>query len=263
METEITQPAILATSIAALQLLQGRGLRCDITAGLSLGEYTALVASGALDLEQALPLVRARGRFMQEAAAGRATAMAAILGMEAAEVTAICRRASAGGVVQPANFNGPGQTVIAGEAGAVEEAIALAKAAGAKRAVRLSVSAPFHTALMQPAAERLAPLVEELPLREPAVPIVSNVTAKPTRAPAEIKPLLIAQVASPVRWDESVRAMSDMGVLTFVEVGPGSTLSGLIRKIAPGARTLRVEDPQTLDETLAALGQPAQAHGKA
>lgn len=262
-ETEITQPAILTTSAASLAVLQGRGVACSVAAGLSLGEYTALVAAGALAFEDALPLVRARGRFMQEAAAGRATAMAAILGIDPAEVTAICRRASSRGIVQPANFNGPGQTVIAGEEVAVDEAIALAKAAGAKRAVRLPVSAPFHTALMAPAAERLAPLIEELPLREPAVPIVSNVTARPTQSPDEIRRLLIAQVASPVRWHESVRSMSDLGVLTFIEIGPGSTLSGLIRKIAPGARTLRAEDPQTLEETLAALGERAETHGKA
>lgn len=262
-QTEITQPAILTTSIAALAVLQGRGLRCGMVAGLSLGEYSALVAAAAMRLEDALPLVRSRGRFMQDAASGRATAMAAILGIDAADITAVCRRASAKGVVQPANFNSPGQTVIAGEEAAVEEAIVLAKAAGAKRAVRLPVSAPFHTSLMAPAAERLAPLVEQVALRPPQVPIVSNVSAQATQSPDEIRRLLVAQVSSAVQWDASVRAMAGMGVSTFVEVGPGSTLSGLIRKIAPGARTLRVEDPETLTETLAALGERAEAHGSA
>jgi len=262
-ETEVTQPAILTTSIAALATLQTRGLRCSMTAGLSLGEYTALVAAAAIRLEDALPIVRQRGRFMQEASSGRRTAMAAILGLDRGAVADICARAGAKGVLEPANYNSPGQIVIAGDHAAVQEGIALAKAAGARRAVLLPVSAPFHTSLMRPAAERLAPLLAQLPLREPEVPVVSNVTAQPTQSPEEIKRLLIAQVLSPVRWEESVRAMSDMGAQTFVEVGPGSTLSGLIRKTVPHARVLRVEDPATLGETLGQLGVQAEAHGPA
>jgi [acyl-carrier-protein] S-malonyltransferase len=260
-ETAITQPAILTTSVAALAILEQRGLACDVAAGLSLGEYTALVAAGALAFEDALPLVQARGRFMQEAAAGRATAMAALLGIDAAAVEALCRRAAAKGVVEPANFNSPGQTVIAGDEAAVEEAIALARAAGARRAVRLPVSAPFHTSLMAPAAERLRPLLEQVPLRPPRVPVVSNVTAQPTRSPEEIRRHLISQVAQPVRWEASVRRMSALGVQTFVEIGPGSTVVGLIRKIIPEARLLRVEDPATLAEALAVLAERARAHG--
>ncbi|HET6948101.1 MAG TPA: ACP S-malonyltransferase [bacterium] len=262
-ETEVTQPAILTTSIAALAILRTRGLRCDVTAGLSLGEYTALVAAAAIRLEDALPLVRQRGRLMQEASSGRRTAMAAILGLGPGAVADICARAGAKGVLEPANYNSPGQIVIAGDHAAVQEGIALAKAAGAKRAVLLPVSAPFHTSLMSPAAERLAPLLAQLSIREPEVPVVSNVTAQPTRSPEEIKRLLIAQVLSPVRWEESVRAMSDMGVRTFVEIGPGSTLSGLIRKTVPHARVLRVEDPATLGETLDQLRVQAEAHGPA
>ena len=252
-QTENTQPAILATSCAALAVLTGRGLSSDITAGLSLGEYTALVAAGAMTLEDALPLVRSRGRFMQEAAAGRLTAMAAILGLEPDVVRDVCRAASTQGVVEPSNYNSPGQIVIAGDEAAVQEAIARAKAAGAKRAVLLPVSAPFHTSLMRPAAERLTPLLERLALRDADIPVVSNVTAQPVRDPREIRDALLAQVASPVRWDDSLRTMAGLGVRTFIEVGPGSSLSGLIRKTISGAKTLRVEDRATLEETLTQL----------
>jgi [acyl-carrier-protein] S-malonyltransferase len=252
-QTENTQPAILATSCAALAVLTARGVVPRIMAGLSLGEYTALVAAGALSMEDALPLVRSRGRFMQEAAAGRRTAMAAILGLDADTVRDVCLAASDGGVVEPSNFNGPGQIVIAGDDAAVQGAIARAKAAGAKRAVLLPVSAPFHTSLMRPAAERLRPLLDAVPLKETTVPVVSNVTAQPVRAPREIRAALTSQVASPVRWDESVRTMAGLGARTFVEVGPGSSLSGLVRKSIPGATTLRVEDRVTLEEAVAGL----------
>ena len=249
-QTESTQPAILATSCAALAVLTARGIAPDVTAGLSLGEYTALVAAGALTMEDALPLVRSRGRFMQEAAAGRRTAMAAILGLSPETVREVCRAASSHGTVEPSNYNSPGQIVIAGDEAAVQEGIARAKAAGAKRAVLLPVSAPFHTSLMRPAAERLTPLVEALDVREAAVPVVSNVTAQPVRTPREIREALIGQVASPVRWDDSVRTMGTLGVRTFIEVGPGSSLSGLIRKTLAGATVLRVEDRATLEEML-------------
>jgi len=261
--TEITQPAILTTSAAALAVLQRRGYHGDVVAGLSLGEYSALVAAQALALEDALPLVRHRGQFMQEAAQGRRTAMAAVLGLDAEAVARVCAEAGSKGVIEPSNFNSPGQVVIAGDEAAVQEGIALAKAAGARRAVLLPVSAPFHTSLMVPAAERLVPLVERLPLREPGVPIVSNVTAQPTRSPQEIRRLLIAQVSSPVRWEQSVRAMVDLGVHTFIEIGPGSTLAGLIRKTVPQTRILRVEDRATAGETLAQLDVQAQVRGPA
>lgn len=262
-QTEHTQPAILATSMACLAVLQARGVRPLVAAGLSLGEYSALVAAGALQVADALPLVRQRGRFMREAAAGRRTAMAAILGLDPQAVASVCARASAKGVVEPSNYNSPGQVVIAGDEEAVREAMALAKAAGARRAVLLPVSAPFHTSLMRPAAERLAPLLQQVGLAAPSVPVVSNVAAQPAQDPEEIRRLLIAQVASPVRWDDSVRAMAGMGVQTFVELGPGSTLSGLIRKTVPGARTLRVEDRATFEETMAQLVGEAEAHGQA
>lgn len=253
-QTPNTQPAILATSIAclaALRLLHGPAP--SIVAGLSLGEYSALVCAEALGFEDAVRAVRRRGEFMQEAAAGRRTAMAAVLGLEAGDVQRVCAQASAKGVVEPSNFNSPGQIVIAGDADAVQAAIVLAKTAGAKRAVLLPVSAPFHTSLMRPAAVRLADVLAATPVRRPRVPVVSNVTAQPVEDPQEIHRLLIAQVASPVRWDESVAAMVQAGVATFVEVGPGTSLSGLIRKTAPGARTLHVDDPASLAQTVEAL----------
>lgn len=260
-QTEHTQPAILATSMACLAVLDARGIRPQVTAGLSLGEYTALVCAQAMRFADALPLVRERGRFMQEAAAGRRTAMAAILGLDHEAVQAVCAQASAKGVVEPANYNSPGQIVIAGDEAAVQEGIVRAKAAGARRAVLLPVSAPFHTSLMRPAAERLAPLVERVPLREAVFPVISNVTAQPVRKPKEIRRALVAQVASPVRWDDSVGAMAGMGVQTFVEIGPGSTLASLIRKTAQGARVMRVEDRATFDETMSHLVGTSEAHG--
>lgn len=261
-QTEYTQPAILTTSLACLAVLHRHGIRPHVVAGLSLGEYTALVAAGALSAAEALPLVRRRGQFMQEAAAGRRTAMAAILGLDPPTVASVCARASVKGVVEPSNYNSPGQIVIAGDEAAVQEGLALAKAAGARRAVLLPVSAPFHTTLMRPAADRLAPLLQEVPLATPAVPVVSNVTARPTREPEEIRRLLIEQVACPVRWEDSVRTMASSGVQTFIELGPGSTLSGTIRKTAPGASTLRVEDRATFEDTLAHLVE-AGGHGQA
>lgn len=252
-QTENTQPAILATSCAALAVLTARGLAPDVAAGLSLGEYTALIAAGAMTMEEALPLVRRRGQLMQEAASGRPTAMAAILGLPPEAIRAVCREASARGIVEPANFNSPGQTVIAGEEAAVREGVRRAKAAGAKRAVLLQVSAPFHTSLMRPAAERLGPLLDAVDVRSAAIPVVSNVTAQPVRTPREIREVLTAQVASPVRWEESVRTMAAMGARAFVEVGPGSSLSGLIRKTVAEAAVLRVEDHASLQATLAQL----------
>jgi len=259
--TEHTQPAILATSLACLAALHARGVHPQVAAGLSLGEYTALVCAGAMRVEDALPLVRQRGRLMQEAAAGRRTAMAAVLGLDHDAIARVCAQAAGRGVVEPANFNSPGQAVIAGDEEAVQEGIAAAKAAGARRAVLLPVSAPFHTSLMRPAAERLAPLLEGVALGDPAIPVVSNVTAQPVRAREEIRRLLVAQVASPVRWEESVRTIAAMGARAFVEIGPGSTLSGLIRKTVPDARVMRVEDPRTLDETVAQLAGEAQRRG--
>lgn len=247
-QTENTQPAILATSIACLAALQAQGAAPAMVAGLSVGEYAALVCAQAMRLEDALTVVRRRGVAMQEAAKGRQTAMAAILGLRASAVRHVCQQAASRGVVEPSNFNSPDQIVIAGDTLAVEEAIRLAKTAGAKRAVPLPVSAPFHTSLMRPASEHLASVLATVTISEPVVPVLSNVTAQPVREPAEIRRLLVEQVANPVRWDESVMAMASAGVDTFVEIGPGTSLSGLIRKILPSPRITHVEDPASLAE---------------
>ncbi|HEV8353631.1 MAG TPA: ACP S-malonyltransferase [bacterium] len=252
-QTEVTQPALLTTSTALFTVLREAGHAPSLAAGLSLGEYTALVCTGAMDFEPAVRVVRSRGAFMTSAAAGRPTAMAAILGLDADAVRAVCVAASHAGVVEPSNFNSPGQVVIAGDEAAVREGMAQAKTAGARRAVLLAVSAPFHTSLMAPAAARLAEALAAVAITAPAVPVVSNVTAQPVAAPDEIRRLLVAQVASPVRWDDSVRTMAAAGTETFVEIGPGTTLSGLIRQTLDGVRTLHVEDPKSLDETLQAL----------
>lgn len=246
--TENTQPAILTTSVAALRAMESEGFpRPDYVAGHSLGEYSALVAAGALTFTAAVRVVRLRGRFMQEATPVGSGAMAAVLGADAATVEEACREAAGGGVCSPANFNSPGQVVIAGEAAAVERAVELLKRRGAKRAVRLNVSAPFHCALMRPAEERLAAELAGIEFANLGVPLVSNVDARPTRSGAEAREKLVRQVSSPVRWQESVeRLAGELGVGTFVEVGPGKVLSGLIRKTAPGAACLGVEDGATL-----------------
>lgn len=252
-QTENTQPAILTASVAALSVVRARIPAPAMCAGLSLGEYAAFVCAGALEFADAVRVVRSRGQVMAEAAAGMATAMAALMGLDGPAVERVCAQASVRGVVEPANFNSPGQIVIAGERDAVEAAIELAKAAGAKRAVRLAVSAPFHTSLMRPVAERFAAVLERAALRDARIPVVSTVTARPVSQAEEIRTLLIAQVASPVRWEQSVRTMAESGITTFVELGPGTTLSGLIRKTAPGVQVLHVEHQESLDGTLKAL----------
>jgi len=253
-QTEHTQPAILATSCAALAALSTRGCGPQVVAGLSLGEYSALVCAGSVRFEDAIRVVRSRGRFMQEAVQNRPTAMAAILGLDGPAVQRVCEGVTGHGVVEPTNFNSPGQVVIAGDEAAVGEAITRAKAAGARRAILLPVSAPFHTSLMRPAADRLAGALESIVLSDAAIPVVSNVTAELVSTGSEIRRLLVAQVATAVRWEESVRTMQAMGVQTFVEVGPGTSLTGMIRKTIPEARILHVEDRTTLEETAVQLG---------
>jgi [acyl-carrier-protein] S-malonyltransferase len=250
--TENTQPAILVTCLACAAALAVHGIRPEMAAGLSLGEYAALVVAGALEFEDAVLLVRQRGRFMQEATAGRDTAMAAVIGLDPTGVERLCAAHRHLGVVEPANFNGAGQVVIGGDAPAVQAAVAGARKAGARRAVMLAVSAPFHTSLMAPAAERLAAALERVTLREAALPVIANVTAEPVRRPEEIRRLLIQQVASPVRWEASTRRMAALGASMFVEVGPGTTLSGLIRKTVASPVT-HVEDAKSLEQTLQAL----------
>ncbi|MBI4161704.1 MAG: ACP S-malonyltransferase, partial [Acidobacteria bacterium] len=222
--TEATQPAILLVSVVAFRLLAERGVRPDRVAGHSLGEYSALVAAGSLALEEALPAVRARGRFMQEAVPEGEGAMAAVLGLDAGTVAGICRDSAGGRVVAPANLNGAGQIVISGHRDAVERAVARAREMGARRVVLLPVSAPFHCPLMAPAGERLAPILDRLPLRDLTVPLVTNADARPIRTAGEARDALKRQVTTPVRWEESMRSMLADGVDTFVEVGPGRVL---------------------------------------
>ncbi|MGH7408774.1 MAG: ACP S-malonyltransferase [Candidatus Methylomirabilales bacterium] len=251
--TANTQPAILTASMAALTGLEQRGVKPDFVAGHSMGEYSALVCAGALDFVDAVRIVRKRGEFMQEAVAVGAGAMAALLGLEAAAVEAVCREAAAAGVVEVANLNAPGQVVIAGERAAVERAVAIAKERGAKRAVPLPVSAPFHCRLMRPAMERLREVLATVRLRDLRIPCVTNVDAVPVRTGAEVAEALVRQVAAPIRWVEGVERLTREGVDTFVEVGPGKVLTGLIRRIAPAARTFPVEDLAGLDAAASAL----------
>lgn len=259
--TANTQPAILVTSVAAYQALASRGVRPDRVAGHSLGEYSALVAAGTLSLAEAVVAVRRRGQYMQEAVPVGQGAMAAILGLDLSAVEKACQEAAQGEVVAPANINSPGQVVIAGHAGAVGRASDLCKTAGAKRAVPLPVSAPFHCALMMPAQVRLEEDLAALPFRDPSVPLVNNVDARVVGTAGECRDGLVRQVSAPVRWQESVERLTRDGVDSFVEVGPGTVLSGLVKKIAKGARILNVEGPHSLEETLAALAAGARVEG--
>ncbi len=249
--TENTQPAILTTSVALYRVLARQGIEPDFVAGHSLGEYSALVAAGCLRLEDAVGLVRNRGRYMQEAVPVGEGAMAAILGLGSAEVEAVCKEAAEGQVVEAANLNAPGQTVIAGHAVAVERASAKAKERGAKRVILLPVSAPFHCRLMKPAEKRLQQDFSGVGFSDLRMPLISNVDAAPVRTGAEAMDALLRQVSSPVRWEESVRHLVAQGVDQFVEVGPGRVLSGLVRKVTDGARVVSVEDPSGVGKLLA------------
>ncbi len=247
--TANTQPAILTTSIAALRVLQQEtGLQPDYVAGHSLGEYSALVAAGALSLAAAAKTVHLRGTYMQEAVPVGTGAMAAVMGIERADIEALCQEAQQGEVVAPANFNSPGQIVIAGHVGAVERAIELAKSRGAKRALLLPVSAPFHSALMEPAAQRLKEVLEQIEISAPSVPVVGNVQAAPYHEAAQVRPLLVEQVCAAVRWDESVVCMQQLGVTRYIEIGPGKVLTGLIKRIHREAGLDNVCDLASLDK---------------
>jgi [acyl-carrier-protein] S-malonyltransferase len=256
--TETTQPALVATCTAAYRVLAREGLVPAFVAGHSLGEYSAHVAAGTVTLADAVGVVRRRGRYMQEAVPVGAGAMAAILGLDAETVARVCEEAAEGEVVSPANLNGPGQVVIAGTAAAVERASQRAKAAGARRAVALPVSAPFHCALMRPAERRLEPVLRELPLREPQVPVVANVDAQPKRTAADAIDALVRQVSLPVRWEDVVRRLLAEGVRTLVEVGPGSVLSGLVRKIQRDVHVLRFASPADLESVVTGCSTSAE-----
>ncbi len=252
--TANTQPAILTASVAAAAALAERGLAPKIVAGHSLGEYSALVVAGALPFADAVRVVRRRGEFMQEAVPVGTGAMAALLGVELAVGEQICRDAAQGEVVSVANVNSPVQIVIAGHRAAVERALALARERGGRKSVLLPVSAPFHSPLMRPAADRLAVELGKVRVSAPTIPVVRNVDAGLTTSAAEVVPFLIRQVASPVRWMECVERMVREGATTFIEVGPGRVLTGLLKRITEAARGFAVEDPESLDKALAALG---------
>lgn len=246
--TKHTQPAILANSIAVFRALTDKGLRFDVVAGHSLGEWTALVAAGAIPFADAVRLVHLRGQFMQEAVPVGQGAMAALMGLDLAAALAVCRKGEAPGQpCSPANLNGGGQIVISGHTDAIDRTIAEAKAAGAKRAIKLEVSAPFHCSMMQPAAERLAAAMADLVVLEPTAPVVANVIAEPTSDPAQIKELLVQQVVAPVRWEESIQTIAKLGVSRAYELGSGAVLKGLVKRIAPTIDVTTIGEPHEVN----------------
>jgi len=253
--TENTQPGILTVSIAAYRALEKRGVVPDFVAGHSLGEYSALVAAGGIEFADAVKLVRARGKYMQEAVPPGEGAMAAILGMAPSDVADVCKKASQGEVVSPANLNSPEQTVISGTAAAVKRAVEIASQSGAKRAVILPVSAPFHCALMMPAQKRLESDLRAARFSSLKFPLITNVDAEAITTGDEAREALIRQVTSPVRWLDSIREMIEAGVSVFVEVGPGKVLCGLLRQIDRSVRALNVEDAASLNATMEKIAQ--------
>ena len=246
--TQHSQPAILATSLAVFRVLAGQGLTFVVVAGHSLGEWTALTAAGALGFADALRLTHLRGQAMQRAVPVGVGAMAALMGLELDGVRALCAEASAPGEpVEPANLNGGGQIVISGHGAAIDRAIAGAKGKGAKRAVRLQVSAPFHCSLMAPAAAELAAALAEVTIAAPTVPVIANVSAEATTDPATIRRLLVEQVTAPVRWEESMQALAARGVTRAYELGAGSVLRGLVKRIAPSIEVITIGEPHEVD----------------
>jgi [acyl-carrier-protein] S-malonyltransferase len=253
--TANTQPAILTVSVAVYRVLAEKGIVPDFVAGHSLGEYSALVAAGSLKFSDAVQVVRKRGTYMQEAVPPGLGAMAAIMGLSHAVVIDACKRAAEGKVCSPANLNSPEQTVISGHADAVKRAVEIASQLGAKRAVVLPVSAPFHCSLMMPAQEHLEKDLRKIEFANLRVPLVTNVDADTETSGNEARDALIRQVCMPVRWEESVRELIDEGVNTFVEVGPGRVLTGLLRQIERSVGTLNVEDEKSLDATVQKIAQ--------
>ncbi len=249
--TENTQPAILACSVAALAVLREKGLDPDYVAGHSLGEYSALVAAGAISFPDALRLVRRRGQYMQQAVPEGVGAMAAVMGLAPEKLEDACRKAAEGEIVSAANLNSPGQVVIAGHRGAVERAVELAKQAGARKAVLLQVSAPFHCALMQPAAERLAGDLDAVIVEDPKIPMINNVAAQEVTKAEDVREGLKEQVVNAVRWEDSMRALVERGVDRFIEVGCGKVLTGLLRNIDKSLDGAHVEDLASLEKVFA------------
>jgi [acyl-carrier-protein] S-malonyltransferase len=254
-QTENTQPAILTVSIAAYRALEKRGVTPDFAAGHSLGEYSAVVAAGGLDFPEAVKIVRGRGRYMQEAVPAGEGAMAAILGLPPSEVAEVCKKAAGQDVVSPANLNSPEQTVISGSAAAVKRAVEIASQSGAKRAVMLPVSAPFHCSMMAPAQQRLEADLRAANFHALKFPVVTNVDAEAVTTGDEARDALIRQVTHPVRWLDSIHEMIDAGVTVFVEVGPGKVLSGLLRQIDRSIRVFNIEDSTSLEAALEKIEQ--------
>ncbi len=251
--TENTQPTIVTTSIACMQPLLEKGIKPDFVAGLSLGEYAAHVAAGTMSFKDAVSLVKKRGKFMQEAVPVGVGGMAAIIGLENSDVIDCCKEASSVGIVEPTNFNCPGQVVVAGEIAAVEKAAELCKAKGAKRAMLLPVSAPFHCSLLKPAGDKLAEELEGVTLHDMTIPVVTNVTGECITDKNLVKDLLVKQVSNSVLWENCIRTMIEQGVDTFVEIGPGKALSGFVKKIDKDVKMLNVEDIESLNKTLEEL----------
>ncbi len=249
--TENTQPAILTVSVAIYQVLEKHfNLKPEGMAGLSLGEYSALVAAGALSFKDALPLVQKRGIFMQEAVSAGEGLMTAIMGLEHEKVEEICREASAAGLVSPANYNCPGQIVVSGNKSAVQYAAQLASDAGAKKITELKVSAPFHCALLEPVEEKLAKELEKIEVNQPGVPVVFNVSAKVESEPGQIKDNLVSQVSNPILWEQSIYTLIEAGVDTFIGLGPGNSLSRLMKRIAPKYKAYAVETREDIEQIL-------------
>jgi [acyl-carrier-protein] S-malonyltransferase len=251
--TENTQPAIVTVSVACAQPLLEAGIKPDCTAGLSLGEYAAHVISGSLSFTDAVRLVKKRGKYMQEAVPFGEGSMAAILGLSREDVLEVCKKAASKGIVEAANFNCPGQISVAGGTEAVNEAIRLAEEKGARRAILLNVSAPFHCSLLRPAGVKLAEELANVNAGTMSIPVVTNVTGKVIESSDEIKDILIKQVSSPVFWEDCIKTMIQNGVDTFIEIGPGKVLSGFVKKIDKSVKVYNVEDNASLEQTIAAL----------
>ncbi len=254
METKNTQPAILTLSTAIARLLMDEGIKPGAVAGLSLGEYSALVTAGALKFEDAVPLVRKRGLFMEEAVPTGQGTMAAIIGLDSEKILKCCSQASSAGVVEIANYNSPNQIVISGHTEAVKKACELCKGEGAKRAILLEVSGPFHSSLLQPAGEKLGLELSKVYINVPSCPVISNVEAKPVDNKEHIRDVLVRQVSNSVKWEESVRWMIKHGINIFLELGPGKALSGFVKRISKDVKVYNVENVDTLNNTLKELG---------
>lgn len=253
-QTANTQPALLTTSYVLYEAFASKGIKPDFMAGHSLGEYSALAAAGVLSFQDAVTIVRARGQFMEQAVPGGQGAMAAVLGAEREALAALCREISDGGAVaELANLNCPGQIVVSGEREGIDQVVSRVKEIGAKRAIPLEVSGPFHSSLMKPASARLEAKLSEATFRDGTTPVIANVTARPVHEASEVPSLLARQVYSPVLWEDSVAWLIEQGVDTFVEIGPGSVLTGLIKKIDKSVRLFNVNSLESLEQTAAAI----------